>query len=119
MKCSDEETDRDSGPGLCLLALLPQATRQPLITDIGSDGAVFSNPIVEQLAPAFSLERFIPTFAANGTTRSSGTAAQPAATYRCDGRTHCSQMRSCEETTFFLHNCPGTKMDGNNDDVPC
>lgn len=43
-------------------------------------------------------------------------AAQP---YRCDGRTRCSQMRSCAEATFFLKNCPGVKMDGNNDGVPC
>ena len=41
------------------------------------------------------------------------------AQYRCDGRTHCSQMTSCEEATFFLNNCPGTKMDGNKDGVPC
>ena len=39
--------------------------------------------------------------------------------YRCDGRTHCSQMTSCEEATFFLRNCPGTQMDGNNDGVSC
>ena len=39
--------------------------------------------------------------------------------YRCDGRQHCSQMTSCAEATFFLKNCPGTKMDGNNDGVPC
>lgn len=31
----------------------------------------------------------------------------------------CSQMTSCQEATFFLQNCPGTKMDGNNDGVPC
>ena len=41
------------------------------------------------------------------------------AKYRCDGRTHCSQMTSCEEATFFLKNCPGTKMDGDNDGIPC
>ena len=39
--------------------------------------------------------------------------------FRCDGRTHCSQMTSCEEATFFLRNCPNVKMDGNNDGVPC
>ena len=39
--------------------------------------------------------------------------------YRCDGRQHCSQMTSCAEATFFLKNCPDTKMDGNNDGVPC
>jgi hypothetical protein len=39
--------------------------------------------------------------------------------FKCDGRTHCSQMTSCEEATFFINNCPGTKMDGNNDGIPC
>lgn len=52
--------------------------------------------------PAPSVERPVPT---------------PA--YTCDGRTHCSQMRSCEEATYFLRHCPNTKMDGNGDGVPC
>jgi len=39
--------------------------------------------------------------------------------YRCDGRIHCSQMTSCEEATWFLRNCPGTKMDGDHDGIPC
>ena len=40
-------------------------------------------------------------------------------TYHCDGRTYCSQMTSCSEATFFINNCPDTKMDGDNDGVPC
>jgi Excalibur calcium-binding domain len=43
----------------------------------------------------------------------------PGAMYKCDGRTYCSQMTSCAEATYFLQNCPGTKMDGNNDGIPC
>jgi hypothetical protein len=44
--------------------------------------------------------------------------------YKCDGRTRCSQMTSCEEATFFINNCPNTKMDGGRpgeqpDGVPC
>lgn len=39
--------------------------------------------------------------------------------YRCDGRQHCSQMTSCSEAKFFLQSCPGVKMDGNGDGVPC
>ncbi len=39
--------------------------------------------------------------------------------YHCDGRTHCSQMTSCAEATFFISNCPNTEMDGNHDGVPC
>jgi len=39
--------------------------------------------------------------------------------FRCDGRTYCSQMTSCEEAFYFLRNCPGVKMDGGGDGVPC
>ena len=48
--------------------------------------------------------------------------AQPAlaaSMYRCDGRTHCSQMNSCDEATYFLRNCPGTQVDGDGDGIPC
>jgi hypothetical protein len=45
--------------------------------------------------------------------------AAPNTSFKCDGRTYCSQMTSCAEATFFLKNCPGVKMDGNNDGVPC
>jgi hypothetical protein len=45
--------------------------------------------------------------------------AAAVAQYKCDGRTYCSQMTSCEEATYFLRNCPGVKMDGDNDGVPC
>jgi cold shock CspA family protein len=43
----------------------------------------------------------------------------PAPSYSCDGRTMCSQMRSCDEATYFIRNCPNTQMDGDNDGVPC
>lgn len=39
--------------------------------------------------------------------------------FKCDGRTHCSQMTSCAEATYFIQHCPNTAMDGNNDGVPC
>ncbi|HRO27829.1 MAG TPA: excalibur calcium-binding domain-containing protein [Luteimonas sp.] len=39
--------------------------------------------------------------------------------YKCDGRTHCSQMRSCAEAKYFIQNCPNTRMDGDRDGVPC
>lgn len=39
--------------------------------------------------------------------------------FECDGRVHCSQMRSCEEALFFIRNCPDTRMDGDHDGVPC
>ena len=39
--------------------------------------------------------------------------------YKCDGRTRCSQMRSCAEAKFFLANCKGVMMDIGKDGVPC
>jgi hypothetical protein len=41
------------------------------------------------------------------------------ARFHCDGRTYCSQMTSCDEAMFFLQNCPGVKMDGEGDGIPC
>ena len=39
--------------------------------------------------------------------------------YSCQGKTHCSEMVSCEEATFYQRNCPGTMMDGDGDGIPC
>lgn len=39
--------------------------------------------------------------------------------YRCDGRTYCSQMTSCSEAKYFLSHCPSVKMDGDGDGIPC
>lgn len=46
-------------------------------------------------------------------------APAPVPTFRCDGRKYCSQMTSCAEAEYFLANCPGVKMDGDNDGIPC
>jgi len=40
-------------------------------------------------------------------------------TFTCDSRKYCAQMTSCEEANYFLKNCPGTKMDGDHDGIPC
>jgi hypothetical protein len=45
--------------------------------------------------------------------------AMPAPNFKCDGRVYCSQMTSCAEATFFLRNCPGVKMDGDGNGIPC
>tara|TARA_R110001592_G_scaffold44000_8_gene142084 strand:- start:186 stop:476 length:291 start_codon:yes stop_codon:yes gene_type:complete len=39
--------------------------------------------------------------------------------FQCDGRQHCSQMTSRAEAEFFTRHCPNTKMDGDNDGIPC
>jgi cold shock CspA family protein len=43
----------------------------------------------------------------------------PAQQFQCQGKVHCSEMTSYEEAEFYLQNCPGTKMDGDNDGIPC
>ena len=66
-----------------------------------------------------------PTYVDLGTTSTSAPtvtpslSTQPAPSFSCDGRTHCSQMTSCAEATYFTNYCPNTKMDGNHDGVPC
>lgn len=66
-----------------------------------------------------------PTYVDLGTTSTSAPTAtpvlstQPASNFSYDGRTHCSQMTSCAEATYFTNYCPNTKMDGNHDGVPC
>ncbi|MBQ0779047.1 MAG: excalibur calcium-binding domain-containing protein [Pseudomonas sp.] len=47
------------------------------------------------------------------------TRSQPAQSFTCDGRQHCSQMRSRAEAEYFVRHCPNTKMDGDNDGIPC
>ncbi len=46
-------------------------------------------------------------------------AKQFSSRYTCAGKTYCNQMSSCEEATFYQQNCPGTKMDGDGDGIPC
>lgn len=45
--------------------------------------------------------------------------APEAPAFQCDGRTLCTEMRSCEEATYFLQHCPGAQMDGDHDGVAC
>jgi cold shock CspA family protein len=39
--------------------------------------------------------------------------------FQCQGKVWCSEMTSYEEAMFYLHNCPGTKIDGDGDGDPC
>lgn len=59
---------------------------------------------LRELAPA-------PALAPAPTTRLSS--------FSCDSQKHCTQMRSCEEAKYFLAHCPGVKMDGDGDGIPC
>ncbi|MDP3221498.1 MAG: excalibur calcium-binding domain-containing protein, partial [Rubrivivax sp.] len=61
-----------------------------------------------------------PGAASQGLQKVSSSAASPApVAFRCDGRLHCSQMTSCAEAKLFLAHCPGVKMDGDRDGIPC
>ncbi len=40
---------------------------------------------------------------------------KPTQKFRCEGKEWCSQMSSCAEATFYIQNCPNTKMDGDGD----
>lgn len=73
-----------------------------------SSSPVISNTSTPAKSPAAPL-----TFAPHST------ATAPSSAFRCDGRQHCSQMRSYEEAVYFLRNCPNTKMDGDGDGIPC
>lgn len=76
--------------------------------DVGS-------PMARQAA---RLERIRLQVAAVRTKEASPALASRAA-YVCDGRHYCSQMRSCAEANWMLRHCPGMKMDGDGDGVPC
>ena len=79
----------------------PAVARQMIASQPTPSAATASQSIVSQPAP-------------------SATSLAPVASqFTCDGRTHCSQMRSCAEATYFLQHCPNTQMDGNNDGEPC
>ena len=43
----------------------------------------------------------------------------PTAAFSCDGRQYCGQMNSRAEAVYFIQNCPETKMDGDDDGIPC
>lgn len=87
----------------------------------GSPGAVQPSEWRRSKGPCGAAPASAPASAAAPARTSAAPAAAVAtgANFRCDGRTYCSQMTSCEEARFFLANCPGVKMDGNRDGEPC
>lgn len=78
------------------------------------------DPTLEELNAAEKARRAAAASAAAPGRREAMTvpAATPAR-FACDGRTRCTQMRSCEEAKYFLDHCPGVQMDGDGDGIPC
>lgn len=62
---------------------------------------------------------FVPKSSSASSASWDSSASSNSSVFKCDGRKHCSQMSSCKEAKYFLNNCPGTLMDGDNDGIPC
>jgi cold shock CspA family protein len=77
-----------------------------------SDTANSVAPTQHQVTPRLNASQEV------NSTKSQQLNTQPS--FQCEaGKTHCSQMRTCAEATFYIKHCPGTQMDGDNDGVPC
>ncbi|MBS0447720.1 MAG: excalibur calcium-binding domain-containing protein [Proteobacteria bacterium] len=79
---------------------------------------VRKQPTVEELN-AQEKKRRAATLAANPAAVASAVPGKAPDAFGCDGRTYCSQMRSCAEAKYFLAHCPGVKMDGDRNGIPC
>jgi len=75
-----------------------------------SAGFFFYNNIIK--------EKYLPTTSSSSLTSTSKEELYEES-YSCAGKVYCSEMTSCEEAKFYQRNCPGTKMDGDGDGVPC
>ena len=77
------------------------------------------DPSLEELNAAEKKRRAAAASAAIGTQGVSTKSTTRPGGFSCDGRQYCSQMRSCDESKYFLANCPGVKMDGDKNGIPC
>jgi micrococcal nuclease len=84
----------------------------------GAGGAIQPRDFRKQHGPCEGASAK-PVVAAPAATLAAAAVSFAPKTARCDGRQFCSQMSSCVEATWFLNNCPGVKMDGDRDGVPC
>lgn len=84
-----------------------------LVLTVGSAlGWYFGRTEVPAAAPeAMSAPALAPT--------SAPSIVDPQPAFRCDGRSRCPEMTSCEEAKWFLHHCAGTLSDGDGDGIPC
>lgn len=64
----------------------------------------YNSPTVEHVSPRE------PT--ARGSLAEQLAPGSAASAFKCEGKTMCSQMTSCEEAKFYLKNCPGVKSMG-------
>ncbi len=112
-----------------ILAVLGYRYMQPNTATIDSMASIDSTASPTDDTPAadtvtaIEFDDITPTYVDLGPDKNSVIESAPSVvtslSFSCDGRQHCSQMTSCAEATYFSNNCPNTKMDGNNDGVPC
>ena len=81
--------------------------------------AVLPRDFRKQHGPCENASAKLPLAAVAATPTAVAATSKSLAGARCDGRLYCSQMSSCAEATWFLKHCPGVKMDGDRDGVPC
>lgn len=109
---------------LLVLALLGYKMLQPDNSTSNPIADVATETPVDAAFTSTDLDDIPPTYVDSDATSTSVSAVTPvltssASSFTCDGRKHCSQMTSCAEATYFIQHCPNTKMDGNNDGIPC
>lgn len=109
---------------LLVLALLGYKMLQPDNTTSKPIADVATDTPVDAAFTSTDLDDIPPTYVDSDATSTSVSVVKPvltssASSFTCDGRKHCSQMTSCAEATYFVQHCPNTKMDGNNDGIPC
>ena len=90
------------------------------------NNSLVSNAFMAVLVVAIGSIAYIELIKTNGTHEHSATSisnsaikAQNTERYSCAGKVYCSEMTSCSEAKFYQRNCPGTKMDGDGDGIPC
>jgi cold shock CspA family protein len=93
------------------------SSRRPATSALG--GIITLAALAALGAYAYSLYSERPPSTESAATATSEQIDPDPSPYACDGRTHCSEMTSCAEATYFIEHCPGTKMDGNGDGIPC
>ena len=111
---------------LLVLALLGYKMLQPDNSTSNPIADIATDTPVDAAFTSTDLDDIPPTYVDSDATPTSVSAVKPvltssasASSFTCDGRKHCSQMTSCAEATYFVQHCPNTKMDGNNDGIPC
>ncbi|AXQ30474.1 cold-shock protein [Solimonas sp. K1W22B-7] len=106
-----------------LPAAAPAGSPRPAARRSGGPGRLVRNAAILLLAAGGGLMAARHQIPAGGVTavpeqhRAATGSAAPA--WRCEGKTHCTQMSSCAEATYYINHCPGTQMDGDADGIPC